>query len=295
MPGKLLSFLFLLIAYSSSAQYETSVYFDFDKADLTKNATVRLDSLISNKKVASLDIYGHCDQLGSKEYNYKLSERRADAVRDYLISKGVEAAIIKTIKGFGEDQPLIDRLDEMSRQANRRVSIFATYAVVADVVVPEKSRVVETPVVQPPQTKAKTQRREKLVDEIRDTATKAGQNIILRNINFYGGSHRFLPTSYDALDELLDAMIKIPTLVIEIQGHICCREDEGDGMDNDTGEPFLSFNRARAVYTFLVRNGIDKSRMTYRGFGHRFPIYDIELSEEERTANRRVEIKIVSK
>lgn len=295
MRDKLVYCLLLLIHFSAGAQKETTVYFDFDQFELTENAKSTLGSFLANRKIASIDIFGHCDQLGSKQYNYRLSEKRANAVREYLIAKGFNAVNIQ-VRGFGEDQPIINKLDEISRRANRRVTIISTYATAsADTAVIHKAAPSDTPAVITPTPQVKVQRKEKLLDEIKDTSTKTGQNIILKNINFYGGSHRFLPSSYDALEELLDAMQKIPTLVIEIQGHICCREDEGDGMDNDTGEPILSYNRARAVYYFLARNGIDQRRMTYKGYGHKYPIYDIEFNEEERTANRRVEIKILRK
>ncbi|HEX6913599.1 MAG TPA: OmpA family protein, partial [Chitinophagaceae bacterium] len=136
---------------------------------------------------------------------------------------------------------------------------------------------------------------EKLIEKITDTATRAGTNIVLKNINFYGGRHVFLPESYPALYELLHAMQTIPTLEIEIQGHICCLDNPGDGLDIDTGEPNLSYNRARAVYEYLVEHGIDGNRMKYRGFGHRYPIILVEETEEERTINRRVEIRILKK
>jgi outer membrane protein OmpA-like peptidoglycan-associated protein len=291
------SFVLLLIScLGASAQTETTVYFPFDRFELTGQAQKILDTIGTNNKITSINIYGHCDQIGSKQYNYHLSEQRAKAVKEYLVFKGFGPAGINSIKGFGKDQPAINKLDETSRQSNRRVTVVSIYEVPAiPTVIPPKLQSADTPSVVQTPSRPKFQRKEKLLDEITDTSTKAGQNIILRNINFYGGSHRFLPMSYPSLEELLEVMQKIPSLVIEIQGHICCRDDEGDGMDNDTGEPFLSYNRARAVYTFLVRNGIDKNRMTYKGYGHKYPLYDIEFTEQERTANRRVEIKILKK
>jgi outer membrane protein OmpA-like peptidoglycan-associated protein len=287
--------MFFLFTSFASAQNGTTVYFPFDSYKLHPDAEVMLDSLASKSTSTSVDIYGHCDQLGSKSYNYKLSEKRANTVRDYLVAKGWDASKIRTIQGFGEDRPVINKLDETSRQANRRVTIVsADQTVSVQSNHPPANAPADKPVVEK-QPKRDVRPKEKLVDEITDTTMKAGQNIVLRNINFYGGSHRLLPTSYDALQELLEAMQKIPTLVIEIQGHICCISGENDGMDNDTGEPFLSLNRARAIYGFLLRNGIDKNRMTYKGFGHKYPIYPIERNEAEMTANRRVEIKIIRK
>jgi outer membrane protein OmpA-like peptidoglycan-associated protein len=141
----------------------------------------------------------------------------------------------------------------------------------------------------------KQQKHEKLIEDIKDNSTKEGEHIVLRHIHFYGGRHAFLPQAYPALDDLLETMQKVPTLKIEIQGHICCQDGEGDQIDFDSGEPVLSVTRAKAVYDFLLENGIDKSRMTYKGLAHKFPIVKVETNEEEATINRRVEIKIIKK
>ena len=65
---------------------------------------------------------GHTDSIGTDEYNQKLSERRAAAVKDYLVSKGMPAAKITTI-GKGESQPVATNKTAEGRQKNRRVDI----------------------------------------------------------------------------------------------------------------------------------------------------------------------------
>ena len=297
MNKLLLAVTLLLFSFRSYAQDTSIVYFDFDRWELTDAAKQQLDAVIAKPNLYSASLHGHCDQLGSRAYNEKLSLKRAEAVRDYLVSKGADPRKITLIKGYGEDVPVIDKLDADSRRANRRVVVIADYEVFAkDSSVMEAPKQVDTPVVKSPVQPVKPKpAKEKLIDEIRDSATKEGDRIVLRNINFYGGRHVFLPQSYPALMELLSVMQSVPSLEIEIQGHICCMDGDGDGVDLDTGEPFLSYNRARAVYEFLLKRGIDKRRMTYRGFGHRYPIIPYETTEEERTTNRRVEIRIVKK
>ena len=124
-----------------------------------------------------------------------------------------------------------------------------------------------------------------------------GQTLVLKNINFYGGRHSFLPRSLPVLEELLEVMNANPDLVIEIQGHICCRIGLAeDGEDYDAGgEKRLSINRAKAVMDFLESNGISANRMSYKGFAGTQPLINPELTEDDRTANRRVEIRIVKK
>ncbi len=299
MLQRIILFCCLVVGNISYGQDSSLVYFKFDRSDLTDDAKRTLDNIIGRPNLYSALIYGHTDQFGSRTYNEQLSLRRANAVREYFISKGINPQKIKLIKGFGEEMPAIAKSDAASRQLNRRVLIVADYEVSAtdSVIIDEKgkdnpSKTPETPVTNSPVRKPV---KERLIDEVTDTTTKAGDNIVLKNINFYGGRHVFLPESYSPLMELLHVMQTVPTLEIEIQGHICCQEGTGDGLDIDTGEPFLSYNRAKAVWEYLVSKGIDKKRMTYKGFGHRYPIILFEETEEERTINRRVEIKILKK
>jgi outer membrane protein OmpA-like peptidoglycan-associated protein len=295
MNSRILLLILLFIAKAGLSQDSSIVYFDFDKYELTSPAKETLDKLITKPNLYSAVIYGHTDQFGSNTYNDQLSVKRANAVKKYLIDKGVITDKIKVVKGFGEMMPAINKLDEISRQSNRRVVIITTYEVSAEDSVVMEVPKTEAPKTQPPPDNTRKPVKEDLITKITDSTTREGDNIILKNINFYGGRHVFLPQSYASLTELLYAMQTIPTLEVEIQGHICCMDGEQDGLDLDTGEPFLSYNRARAVYEYLVEKGIDRKRMKYRGYGHKFPIIQFERSEDERTTNRRVEIKILKK
>jgi outer membrane protein OmpA-like peptidoglycan-associated protein len=117
---------------------------------------------------------------------------------------------------------------------------------------------------------------------------KVGEIIKLPNIYFFNNSARIVPKSQPTLIDLLCAMEDNPTLKIEIQGHICCQ------LNFDINN--VSVSRARAIYTFLIRNKIDKKRMTFKGYGTSRPIHPIpEKSAQEEDDNRRVEIMIVAK
>jgi outer membrane protein OmpA-like peptidoglycan-associated protein len=294
MPRQILLFIFLLSARLCFSQDSSTVYFDFDRYDLTARAKQTLDGILAKPNLYNAVIYGHTDQFGSNTYNDRLSVKRANAVKDYLTGKGIEPGKISIVKGFGETLPAIHKLDEVSRQANRRVVIITNYEVTAkDSVIMEAPKAEEKKPITPDPVRKPV--KEDLITEITDSSTREGDNIVLKNINFYGGRHIFLPQSYTSLGELLYVMQTIPTLEIEIQGHICCTDGEQDGLDIDTGEPFLSYNRARAVYQYLAEKGIDRKRMRYKGYGHRYPIIQYEKTEDERTTNRRVEIKILKK
>jgi outer membrane protein OmpA-like peptidoglycan-associated protein len=83
-----------------------------------------------------------------------------------------------------------------------------------------------------------------------------------------------------------------PDISIDIQGHICCITNDRNNLSGDRNN--LSGQRAKAVWQFLTMNGIDKSRLSYKGFGVSQPLFPIpEKNEEERAANRRVEIEII--
>jgi len=120
-----------------------------------------------------------------------------------------------------------------------------------------------------------------------------GKNIILRNVNFYGDRHIPLPESYLELNQLLTVMKQHPRMVIQIQGYVCCLPEGLDGRDADNGTEGLSVQRAKFVYDFLTEQGIDVSRISYKGFGASRKIYPSESNEQERRANRRVEIQVV--
>src|SRR5258705_6712381 len=119
----------LLFALSSQSQTRESytVYFDFDSYRLTPQASRAIDSILGNNKKEGnwmeFEVHGHCDSRGSNEYNNSLSEKRARAVQDYLIKKGVNRESFLLVNGAGEFEPLNENRTDEERQVNRRVQI----------------------------------------------------------------------------------------------------------------------------------------------------------------------------
>ena len=102
--------------------------FEFGKADIKKDSYPYLDKLadtLNKAKNWTLEIQGHTDDKGSDDYNMKLSQGRADAVKNYLITKGVLLDTI-TAKGFGESVPLVPNDSDANREKNRRVEFKIT-------------------------------------------------------------------------------------------------------------------------------------------------------------------------
>jgi outer membrane protein OmpA-like peptidoglycan-associated protein len=272
-----LMILALVTVLAGQAQTSFAVYFAFDKYTLTTAGRIQIDSFLSRQKDnlpgIILQLNGHCDIIGSDEYNNRLSGKRVAAVKQYFIDKGFKASHIGDEIGHGKKELLNENKTDGERQLNRRVEISFVQVVTTELPVTVS-----------------------LKEKIADSATIAGTNIVLKNINFVGGMHQFLPSAKPMLDELLDAMITYPNLVIRVEGHICCIEFNGDGPDLETGINNLSYARAKAVRDFLIENDIAPERVSYKGFGHSTPIYPWpEKNEEEKTLNRRVEIKIISK
>ena len=98
------------------------VFFDFDQSSLTSKAQDTLSkqaAWLSRVPSATILVEGHCDERGTREYNLALGERRATAVKDYLISKGVAASRIKTIS-YGKERPAVLGSNEWAWSQNRR-------------------------------------------------------------------------------------------------------------------------------------------------------------------------------
>jgi peptidoglycan-associated lipoprotein len=113
---------------SGTAGALRTVFFDFNSATLTPAARTALSSNIEfmrNNANVRIQIEGHCDERGGVQYNLALGERRARAVRDYMVSMGIEARRMSTIS-FGKERPLAFGHDETAWSQNRRGNFVIT-------------------------------------------------------------------------------------------------------------------------------------------------------------------------
>ena len=108
-----------------SVVIQADALFDFDKSVLRPDGKKAIDDALAKIQGTDLEMViatGHTDSIGTEQYNQRLSERRAEAVKQYLVSKGIPASKITTI-GKGESQPVATNKTKEGRQKNRRVDI----------------------------------------------------------------------------------------------------------------------------------------------------------------------------
>ena len=249
---------FFLLSTVAFSQTKFTVYFDTDSHQLTQKELNRLDVFLKNKDLKFIKIIGFCDYRATNGYNDTLALNRANYVY-HIIEKVTNQKQIE-IESKGENFTQNSDL-----KLNRKVEIFYEET--------------ETDKTLPKDDK------KNLSQQV--STAKVGDKLILKNLHFYNRSGIFVPESRPILEELLKIMLANPNLKIEIQGHICCQM----GTDvEDTAKV-----RALAVYNYLVNNGINKNRLSYKSFGSSKPIHIIpENNEDERNENRRVEIQIIA-
>ena len=114
------------IRYDSMAVFaNATIYFEFDKSNLTSKSIQTLKSTVNalnDNSSIQITLAGHADERGTREYNLALGQRRAETVSDYLALNGISKSRI-TVKSYGEERPAVSGQDEKSYSKNRRVEI----------------------------------------------------------------------------------------------------------------------------------------------------------------------------
>ena len=110
---------------SEKVTFAADAFFDFDKSVLKAEAQAKLADLVDKTKAVNLEVIiavGHTDSVGSDAYNNKLSASRSEAVKTFLVSKGIEKNRVYT-EGKGEKSPVADNKTSEGRAKNRRVEV----------------------------------------------------------------------------------------------------------------------------------------------------------------------------
>src|SRR5258706_364229 len=125
----------------------SDVLFDFNRYTLRPGAREKLakvSGIILGHPGLRIQVEGHTDSVGSDEYNMKLSESRANAVRDYLVAQGIPSANV-TSQGFGKTMPVADNGNAAGRQMNRRVELVVSGEVIGTRITSVRTSVTSKP------------------------------------------------------------------------------------------------------------------------------------------------------
>jgi outer membrane protein OmpA-like peptidoglycan-associated protein len=256
-----LQMLFLMFFGYLSAQINTtkSVFFDLDKSSLHKNEAIRILSYLDSTNFSqckAIYIYGYCDDRATDAYNDKLSEKRVDFVQKLLISHGVPQVKIFICQGLGKVDLNKDTVKNLKsiKNKNRRVDLIFV---------------------------------QNIFQTSLPTNPKVGVLIVLERVTFDLGSSELSGQAKNELDKVILKLKNHKTIQFEIKGHVCCTTNEfKDAIDNKTQNRDLSENRAKNVFNYFRSKGINPYRMSYKGYGNRFP------QGKEDFKDRRVELHI---
>lgn len=313
--------------------YDTvKILFPINVIELDLIAQKKLDSLARSVSKTTLLIYGYADYLGNEPANMNLAKGRAHNVKAYLLSRKINAQQILVCEGIGEVKRNLPKT-ESGYPEDRRVAVFIkkeqknNASKIEPLIQIKKgiqvSEIKDDGKIIPLEKKtatlktSNTNNENLLVGQKTSTKTSAivAKNAIEKSIiksrfeelnelkvnevmrieaiHFQATRHFITPESETILQELLQTLKTYPDLAINIEGHVCCMQGDGDALDTDTYELKLSENRARYIYQYLIDNGIESKRLGYIGHGKRRPIIPYEKTEEDAQKNRRVEIRVV--
>jgi outer membrane protein OmpA-like peptidoglycan-associated protein len=276
--------------FAQTQSYSLSLYYEINESR-SESHFARLDSFLRGvgSKPKQIKLYAYADFLANASYNDRLSQKRMDVVKNYIQSREGKNAFFLETKAYGE-QKSKDTQSLEGEPSQRRVDVLIS-------VQEERKKISKNPL----ETQTKKEKPAKKTQVVKENTQlqktiselKEGESLTIEGLSFIPGRHILMKSSIPVLEDLLQTLKEKEELRIEIQGHICClTSDEDDGLDLDTGEPKLSENRALAVYNYLIKNGVEADRLTYKGYGHRFPKV-VERTLEDEQTNRRVEIKVL--
>lgn len=246
----------------SQKELTHDVYFDTDKyvvPSTEENRLLLFISTLENIDIESISIFGFCDDIGAPDYNLILSQQRADAIKGIFSNNEISESLITNVDGKGEI--LLKIIEEKNvlkiRGLNRKVEIIVKPK-------PPKPVVKEEVVVI---KKAKPTTIDLLKGEL-----KTGDKFILENIYFNNGYSYPKAESKKTLEAIAKVLAERKGVYFTIQGHVCCTQLTRDAVDKKTKKRNLSEARAKYIYDYFEKKGVDKKRMRYLGMRRMFPL-----------------------
>ena len=253
----------ILIAQLTVSQNKLTheVYFETDKYDVPvteENRLLLFISSLSDIDIASISIYGFCDDIGASEYNLKLSQDRANAIKAIFANNEISESLISNVDGKGEILlKIVDEKDLIKiRGLNRKVEIIINPK-------PPKT-------IQEKQTEAAVIKKD-VPEQIKGNL-KIGDKIVFENILFKTGYSTMVPESKPVLEAIAKSLVERKDIYFTIQGHVCCTQFSRDAVDRKTKKRNLSVARAKFVYDYFVKKGVNPKRMKYVGLRRLFPL-----------------------
>lgn len=334
IPTLVLAFL----AYETNAQFteklvdRLTVHFENDSYQLDDEYKVEIDNFIRQLDVVIpyvFRIQGHTDSIGSVQYNQKLSDRRSNTIKDYLLELGIPEKLI-SIKGIGKLKPVRSNSEEEGRAYNRRANIFvfeiqkyrlfrsrvilnnskknkATIYIQTDeesdstftddngnfaFVIPENKNVTYGVFASGYMFSTNTinTSRDLPIGDIQLNKIRPGEKVSLNNLYFVGDQAVLLPESRPELVNLTRFVRNNPNLKLEIGGHV-------NGPKSYFGDPKwyynLALSRTQTIKAYLEEAGIDTENYVCKSYSNTQMIFQEPKNETEAKMNRRVEIKIL--
>lgn len=288
MKKTILLFLTIVISVIASGQTKSIVYFDSNCSELKPASKKVLDSIsifLKDKNDCKVAISAYCDNTGIDRFNQILSDFRAESVFNYFRNKNLNITFT-SVKGYSSYNPIADNISEEGKAKNRRVEIAVSIINLSnnsnekkETTNSESKQVSEQVIVSEVYEAKKAFSENSTINDL-----EIGKTLVLKNLNFEGGTAVLLPEAQPTMELLIKTMKENPTLEIEIGGHVCCFDDMP-----------LSVLRAQTVFKYLKKKGIDESRMTYKGYSRNKPIIPDDRHEAEARINRRVEITVIKK
>ena len=235
-----------------------NIYYEHNKSNVDENNSPGLKEILEvliDQPYIRVEIGAHTDANGAANYNLELSKKRAQAVKNYLVKKGIPAARL-VAKGYGEAQ-LLNRCKDGVKCSDEE--------------------------------HAENRRTEFKV--IGQQGHKVGDIIQVAAINYQKNSVKFDMNNSAGLQEILKLLKENANLKVEVRSHT-------DAKGSDSYNLEISEKRAKAVYDYLVENGIAANRLTYKGYGETMLINKckngVNCTEAQHAANRRTDFKVMA-
>ncbi|WP_370477367.1 OmpA family protein [Tamlana flava] len=263
--NKLLVLILLILSHVfgfSQKELKHEVYFDTDKyvvPPTEENRLLLFISTLNDLDIESISIFGFCDDRGANNYNLKLSQQRADAIKVIFSNNEISEDLITNVDGKGEILlKIVEEKDILKiRGLNRKVEI---------IVKPKPSKPKEDLLAM----NGDEPKEKDVIDLIRESSK--GDKIVFNNILFKTGYAAVVPASKKTLEEIAKVLAERDDIYFTIQGHVCCTQYTRDAVDRRTKKRNLSEARAKYVYDYFVKKGVDPKRMRHLGMRRKFPL-----------------------